>query len=180
MKHIKKIRIAAYIGLFGSLAVALGSILFVYLGKYRFYMDNGSFRVFMMVGCAIAVLDVALVLLTLRKRIPKLRGVDDVENKLSGYAALMGSLYYVTLVCCVILCAIIVLSYNSRLIMFLLLLVLMLFLCFPNMYRMKVDLGLDDEQMVALFGKDYIPDADSEPQEAEVVEDEESSEAEVK
>ena len=35
------------------------------------------------------------------------------------------------------------------------------------MYKMKVDLGLDDEQMFALFGKDYIPDNISGPQDAE-------------
>ena len=145
MKHIKRIRAAAYIGLFGSLAVALSSILFVYLCKFRFYMDNSSFRIFMMAGCIIAVLDVALVLLTLRKRIPQLRGIEGVDKKLAGYASLICSLYYVTLTCCIILSVIIVLSFNSRLIMLLLLLVLVLVLCFRNMYKMKVDLGLDDE-----------------------------------
>ena len=35
---------------------------------------------------------------------------------------------------------------------------LMLFLAYPNIYRMKVELGLDDDEMKMLFGDRYIPD----------------------
>jgi hypothetical protein len=38
------------------------------------------------------------------------------------------------------------------------LLVLMLFLSYPNMYKMRTDLGLTDAEMTALFGDAYIAD----------------------
>ena len=31
-------------------------------------------------------------------------------------------------------------------------------LCFPNMYKLKVDCGLNDQEMKDLFGDSYISD----------------------
>ena len=44
-------------------------------------------------------------------------------------------------------------------------LVLLLFLSYPNMYKMKNDLGLLEEEMTMLFGDTYISDVrrDAEP-----------------
>ena len=55
-----------------------------------------------------------------------------------------------------LLCVFTVLSARNVLLMLTLVTVLVLFLNFPNMYRIKVDLGLDDDQMHALFGDQYI------------------------
>ena len=37
-------------------------------------------------------------------------------------------------------------------------LVLLLFLSYPNMYKMKNDLGLTDDEMTSLFGSNYVRD----------------------
>ena len=37
--------------------------------------------------------------------------------------------------------------------------VLVLFISYPNMYKMKNDLGLTDDEMKSLFGDAYIADA---------------------
>ena len=42
--------------------------------------------------------------------------------------------------------------------MLLLLLFVTLVLNYPNMYKMKADMGLLDDEMAALFGNDYIRD----------------------
>ena len=157
-KHITSIRRVSYTGLILSLVVAMGVILFMVMSDYRFFMSNNGFRYCMIAGCVISVLDMSLVLLAVRKRIPALRQSESLEAKLSGYASLMKGIYLGTSATVLVLGSLIVLSYNSKLIMFLLLIVLTLFFCFPNMYKMKVDLGLDDTQMTMLFGDDYIPD----------------------
>jgi hypothetical protein len=48
---------------------------------------------------------------------------------------------------------------DTSLLMVTILLVLMLFLSYPNMYKMKNDLGLTESEMTALFGDAYIADA---------------------
>jgi len=170
-KQIRKIRITAYIGLFGSLAVSFVAILFYYISRHRFYMDNHSFRWLFIAGSVLAVVDITVILFALRRQIPKLRQLDGIDQKLRNYASLISNIYIGTCIVVLVLCVIIVFSYNNTLIMLLLLLVLMLFLSFPNMYKIKVDLGLDDEQMTSLFGNSYIPDPQPEVQEAEVVEE---------
>ena len=56
----------------------------------------------------------------------------------------------------VIECVLIILMSDTSLLMVTILLVLLLFLCYPNMYKMKNDLGLNDEEMKSLFGDAYI------------------------
>ena len=163
-KYIKQIKIASNVGLWTSLAVGLAVVVFVLVSDYRFYMDNRSFQYFMYVGLAAAVLDMAWVLFLVRRRIPQLRQLDSLGSKFKGYAALVRGIYYVTMGVVVVESAIIVLSNNNRLIMFLLLIMLLLFLNFPNIYKIKVDLGLDDAQMRTLFGSDYISDSDEKPE----------------
>jgi hypothetical protein len=38
---------------------------------------------------------------------------------------------------------------------------LMLILAYPNIYRVKVELGLTDEEMKSLYGDQYIAEGDS-------------------
>lgn len=156
---IKKIRRPAYTGLIGSVAIALAAICFCLFCQYRFYMtDEKQFNIFMIIGVVLSVLDIAAILLVVRKSIPRLRQTDSLDQKLSQYASLVSSMYYGTLFVVLIVSTIVVISNNTRIIMLLLLTVLMLFLLFPNMYKIKADLGLNDEQMKGLFGNDYIPD----------------------
>src|SRR5574344_432130 len=169
--QIRKIRTTAYIGLFGSLAIPPATILFYYISRHRFYMDNHSYRLFFIAGAVLAVIDIAIILFSLRRQMPKLRQLDSIDEKFHQYTSLINYIYIGTFFVVLFECAIVVFSYNNTLIMLLLLLVLMLFLSFPNMYKIKVDLGLDDEQMTSLFGNDYIADSEREVQEAEIVED---------
>lgn len=155
---IKRIKIASNIGLWGSLTIAAATIAFVMLSRYRFYMNDQAFNHIMIASIILTLGHMAVVLLGVRKNIPLLRQNDNFEEKLDGYLALVRRIYYGTLAVMVVLCAAIILSYNAKLIMFALLMVLVLFLTFPNMYKMKVDLGLDDNQMKFLFGDKYIPD----------------------
>ena len=63
-------------------------------------------------------------------------------------------------------CILIVLMSDTSLLMVTILLVLLLFLSYPNMYKMKNDLGLTDAEMTALFGDAYISNnapADAKP-----------------
>jgi len=156
-KYIKSIRRASNTGLFVSLFLSLATILFMVFSKYRFYMNGNGYLYCMIAGCIVAVLDISAVLMGVRKTNPKLRQNDNLEEKIKGYCSLVKNIYLGTMVAAIVLCTIIVLSNNSKLIMLLLLVVLVLFFCFPNMYKMKIDLGLDDEQMKMLFGNDYIP-----------------------
>ena len=57
-----------------------------------------------------------------------------------------------------LICAFMVLSAQNVLLMLAMVATLMLFLAYPNIYRMKVELGLSDEEMKSLFGDRYIPD----------------------
>ena len=55
-----------------------------------------------------------------------------------------------------IICIFMVLSNQKVLLMLAMVSVLTLFLGYPNIYRIKVELGLTDEEMKQLFGDKYI------------------------
>ena len=95
-------------------------------------------------------------LLTIRKQIPRLRQADSVEQKLTGYASHIRSLYLTMFVVVLIICIFMVLSNQKVLLMLAMVSVLTLFLGYPNIYRIKVELGLTDEEMKQLFGDKYI------------------------
>ena len=65
-------------------------------------------------------------------------------------------IYLGTLFIVLSVCVIIVVTHENTLIMVLLLLFVTLMLNFPNMYKMKTDLGLNDDEMKSLFGDKYI------------------------
>ena len=54
------------------------------------------------------------------------------------------------------LCLLMRLSNQNVLLMLTMVVVLTLFLSYPNIYRIKVDLGLTDDEMKTLFGDQYI------------------------
>ena len=163
---IKKIRRSANVGLYGSLIVIIAVVIFHFC-PYTFAQQTEEVqRMMLIVGMVVAVLAVVLALLAIRKSTPRIRLMDDVDKKIEAYASYISTLYGCTFVVAIIECAIILLMSDTSLLMVTMLLVLLLFLSYPNMYKMKHDLGLEDDTMKALFGDDYIADPvapDAEP-----------------
>lgn len=157
-KHIKTIQRASRIGLWGSVAVVVLTVLFIYLSPYRFYPSDYTARWMLVAGSVLAVLAVSMTLLTVRRQVPRLRQTEALGDKLAGYAAHVRSLYLTMFGVVVLLCAFTLFSARNVLLMLTLVSVLVLFLDYPNIYRIKVDLGLTDEEMRALFGDRYISD----------------------
>lgn len=146
----------ASIGLYGSIAAAVLTITFHY-APYRFYQSPEVSKWMLVTGAVLGVLTIAAVLLTVRKTIPALRQSEQpLEQRLKSYTDLMRRINYSALAVNVILCAFVVLSGDATLLMLVMLLVLMLVLTFPNMYKVKHDLGLDDDQMTQLYGDQYV------------------------
>ncbi len=166
-KYIKKTRRASNIGIFVSIAIIIATAAFASFCPYKFAQQPESVvRWLLISGIILSVLAVVMILLMIRKRIPQIRQLDDVDKKLEIYAGQMSNIYYSALTIIIIDCAIMVLMSDTVLLMIAMLLVLEIILIFPNMYKMKHDLGLNDEQMIALFGDSYIadnPPADAEP-----------------
>jgi hypothetical protein len=157
-EYIKKIHRSSRTGLWGSVVVVLLTVVFIYASRYRFYQSDYTARWMLIAGTVLAVLAVSMTLLTVRRQIPVLRQTEGMEAKLQGYAAHVRSLYLSMLGVVVLLCAFTILSGRNVLLMLTLVTVLVLFLNYPNMYKIKVDLGLDDDEMCQLFGDRYIAD----------------------
>lgn len=159
-KLLKAIRGAANIGLWGSLLLLALTIAEHYLDRYvwlrTIVMDEYSRHKLLIIGLIMVVADVAAVLLTIRKDVPRLRQLEDIELKLKRYKSLVQMIYLGTLFIVLSVCVIIVVTHENTLIMVLLLLFVTLMLNFPNMYKMKTDLGLNDDEMKSLFGDKYI------------------------
>ena len=115
-------------------------------------------RWMLIAGTILAVLAVVMMLLTIRKTTPALRQLEKLEDKIQGYQSYITSLFSSTLAIVIIECILIILMSDTSLLMVTILMVLVLFLSYPNMYKMKNDLGLTDDQMKQLFGDEYIMD----------------------
>lgn len=155
---IKSIRRNANIGLYGSIAIILVAIAFHFSPFHITYQSPNVARWMLIAGSILAFLAVVMELLMIRRTAPTLRQMDDFDAKLSGYRSYIANLYPSILAIVVIECVLMVLMSDTALLMVTILLVLMLFLAYPNMYKMKNDLGLTEEQMKGLFGDQYIPD----------------------
>ena len=156
--YIKTVRRSSNIGLWGSVGVVILAALFSYAAPWRFYPSAHTARWMLVAGSVLAVLAMSMSLLVIRKQIPALRQTDGLEAKLSGYANHIRSLYLSMLVVVLLICLFAVLSAQNVMLMLAMVATLMLFLAYPNIYRMKVELGLTDEEMKSLFGDRYIPD----------------------
>ena len=158
-KETDKIKRNAQLGLWGSAAVVILTSLFLYASPWRFPAQSDYVNRWMLVaGSVLAVLSLSMALLVIRKQIPALRQADTLEAKLSGYAQHIRSLYLSMFAVVTLICVFMVLSAQNVLLMLAMVATLMLFLAYPNIYRMKVELGLSDEEMKSLFGDRYIPD----------------------
>lgn len=157
-EYVKTIRRSANIGLWGSVGVVILAAFYQLVSPWRFYPSQYTARWMLIVGSILAVLAMSMSLLVIRKQIPSLRQADTLDQKLGGYAQHIRSLYISMLVVVTLICIFMVLSAQNVLLMLAMVATLMLFLAYPNIYRMKVELGLTDEEMKALFGDRYIPD----------------------
>lgn len=155
MNYIKQIRTASYIGLIGSLLAIVVAIVFKYLVKYAFYQSPEVFRTLTLTASVFVILDVVLILNIVRRQVPKLRNISTLDNRLQNYASLIKTMNYCTLVITILVSTIIILLGNYNLLMLAMLLVVTLFFTYPNMYKIKIDLELDDVQMKSLFGDQY-------------------------
>ena len=159
-QYVRRIRCAANIGLYGSLVMLAAVILEHYLAQnvwiHEITANEYTHHMFTSVGLVLAVIDIAMLLFTHRRQTRRLRQMDSIEEKLKNYASLISTNYYFTLVVAFIVSAIIVIVQENTLIMLLMLLVVALMLNYPNMYKMKADLGLNDNEMKQLFGEKYI------------------------
>lgn len=155
-KDIKTIQRTSQWGLWGSVALVILTAAFIYLSPRRFYQTDYVARWMLIAGAVLAVLAVSMTLLTVRRRVPQLRQAEGLEGKLAGYASHVRSLYLTMLGVVLLLCLFVVLSGRNVLLMLAMVSTLVLFLMYPNIYRIKVDLGLTDDEMRSLFGDRYI------------------------
>jgi hypothetical protein len=157
-KYTESIKRSSAVGLWGSAAAVILAALFHYLSPWRFYPSQHTARWMLIAGAVLAVLALAMSLLVIRKQIPALRQNESLEAKLSGYAQHIRSLYLSMLTVVVLICIFAILSAQNVLLMLAMVATLMLILAYPNIYRIKVELGLTDEEMKTLFGDKYISD----------------------
>lgn len=165
--EIKKIRRYSQWGLWGSVAVVILASFFLYVSPVQFIQTDHTMRWMLIAGSVLAVLSVSMALLTIRKQIPRLRQAESIEQKLTGYAAHIRSLYLTMFAVVIIISLFMVLSNNRVLLMLAIISVLTLFLAYPNIYRLKVELGLTDEEMKSLFGDRYICEEREDKEEGE-------------
>ena len=156
---IKKLRRAANWGLYGSIAVILIAVAFYFSPYHITYQSPQVARWMLIAGTILAVLAIVMMLLTVRKTTPALRQLDNLDNKIKGYFDYITNLYRSSFAIIVIECILIILMSDTALLMVTILMVLVLFISYPNMYKMKNDLGLTDDEMTSLFGDAYIADA---------------------
>ena len=156
--YLKTIRRSSVVGLWCSVSAVIIAALFHFISPYRFYPSAATSRWMLIAGSVLAVLAVSASLMVVRKQIPALRQNESLEAKLSGYAQHIKSLYVNMLAVVVIIAVLSVLSVQNVLLMLAIVSVLMLFLAYPNIYRIKSDLGLTDDEARTLFGDSYISD----------------------
>lgn len=157
---IKRTRRAAAIGLYGTLLVVGLTVAAYYLDRnlwrYTIVTNDYTHHLLVVTGLVLAVVVIAAALYTTRRQLPRLRQMDALEEKLRAYASLVRTQSLATLFVTVLLAAVIVITHDNVLIMLQLLLFLTLALSYPNMYKMKADLGLLDDEMQQLFGDQYL------------------------
>lgn len=148
---LQSIRRPAAIGLFGSIVAGILAVAFIYLAPWRFYPSAHTARWMLIAGSVLAVLAVSMTLLTVRRQVPVIRQLESLEAKLTAYAAYVRSIYLTMLAVIVILCAFTLFSAHNVLLMLAIVALLVLFLNYPNPLRIKIDLGLTDEEFNSLF-----------------------------
>lgn len=158
-EQLRQTRRTANWGLYGSIVAVLLVVIFHFSPWHITYQSPQATRWMLISGAILAVLAIVMALMSIRKTTPLLRQLDSLDQKLKGYSAYISSLYRGSLAIVLIECVLIVLMSDTSLLMITILLILLLFLSYPNMYKIKTDLGLTDQEMSSLFGNAYIADA---------------------
>lgn len=154
-EYIRKTKSYAAIGLWGSVGAVIAAAVLCYTLRPM----AGASRWMVIAGTVLAVLAVSMMLLSVRRQIPALRQSEGLEKKLGGYKQHVRDLYMTMLAVVIILCVFTFLSGHTVLLMLAMVSTLVLFLNYPNIYRIKVDLGLTDDEAAQIFGDRYIPDS---------------------
>ena len=176
-QYLKQIKTASRFGLIASILVVAAAIVWIWLSPYTFRQNDQVHAGMMIAVCVLAILNTTMALLTVRNQFPKTRQMDGVEARLQRYSQLVRRIYYVTFAVITACCLMVVLTGDKNMLMLVLILTLTLFMAFPNMYRMKVDMGLTDEQAHDLWCDEYLTgDSEAEENVEEVKEVEENSE----
>ncbi len=155
-KYTKSIKRNAAIGLWGSAAAVIVTGIILFANLWPHTPSTYTSRWMLIAGAVLAVLALSMSLLVIRKQIPALRQSENLEAKLSGYAQHIRSLYLTMLAVVVLICIFTLLSTKKELLMLAMVATLMLILAYPNIYRIKVELGLTDDEMKSLYGDQYI------------------------
>ncbi len=150
------IKCASRFGLIASLVVVVFTIMWMWVSPYTFRQSDRVVSMMLIAVCLLAIADMSMVMLSVRNRFAKIRRLETMDERLQQYSAVVARNYYVTFAV-ILTCSILtILSGYSILLMVVLVLSLSLFMAFPNMYRMKVDMGLTNEQAKELWGDEYI------------------------
>lgn len=154
-EYIKNIKRNAAIGLWGS----VGVVIVAAAPTYALHPSVGGTSWMVVAGTVLAVLAVSMMMLSVRRQIPRLRQSEGLENKLKGYATHVRELYMTMLSVVVILCVFTFASGRTVLLMLAMVSTLVLFLNYPNIYRIKIDLGMTDDEAKEVFGDRYISES---------------------
>lgn len=154
-KYTRKIERMSRIGLWGSVAAVILTVAFIY-SPWRFTVSAYTSKWMLIAGTVLAVLAVSMALLSTRRTVATFRQCEQLSQKLAGYSQHISQLYGTMLAVVTILCCLTLLSGRNVLLMLAMVSALVLFLTFPNIYRVKIDLGLTDDEMKELYGDRYI------------------------
>lgn len=155
---IRKIRRTANWGFYGSIVAIMLVVVFHFSPWHISYQQPNVVMWMLISGTILAVLALTMNLLTIRRTPPRLQQLGSLDDKLKGYHSYISNLFTGTLLIVVIECVLIILMSRTTLLMLTMLLVLPLVISHPNMYKMKHDLGLTDDEMTSLFGSNYVRD----------------------
>lgn len=156
-KEIGTIKRTSQTGLWGSVGAVILTAAFM-MSPWTLRQSAYVSRWMLIAGSVLAVLAVSMTLMVVRRQVPRLRQSESLEAKLQGYASHVKSTFMSMFAVVVLLCLMTVLSGQNVLLMLSIVATLTLFLAYPNIYKVKVDLGLTDEEMKSLYGDRYISD----------------------
>ncbi len=156
-KEIGTIKRTSQTGLWGSVGAVILTAAFM-MSPWTLRQSAYVSRWMLIAGSVLAVLAVSMTLMVVRRQVPRLRQSESLEAKLQGYASHVKSTFMSMFAVVVLLCLMTVLSGQNVLLMLSMVATLTLFLAYPNIYKVKVDLGLTDEEMKSLYGDRYISD----------------------
>lgn len=156
-KEIGTIKRTSQTGLWGSVGAVILTAAFM-MSPWTLHQSAYVSRWMLIAGSVLAVLAVSMTLMVVRRQVPRLRQSESLEAKLQGYASHVKSTFMSMFAVVVLLCLMTVLSGQNVLLMLSMVATLTLFLAYPNIYKVKVDLGLTDEEMKSLYGDRYISD----------------------